>query len=57
LDPFVGGGSTLSMAESNGRHWLGCELGTTIHAQNRILKEAKAQKSAAPPQRIQKIFR
>ncbi|MCI0695837.1 site-specific DNA-methyltransferase [candidate division KSB1 bacterium] len=57
LDPFAGGGSTLSMAESNERYWIGCELGATVYAQNRILKEAKATKSAIPPQRIQKIFR
>ncbi|MCG3119532.1 MAG: Modification methylase BamHI [bacterium] len=57
LDPFAGGGSTLSMAESNERYWIGCELGTTVHAQNRILKEAKATKSTVLPQRIQKIFR
>jgi len=57
LDPFAGGGSTLSMAESNGRYWIGCELGTTVHAQNRVLKEAKATKNPLPPQRIQKIFK
>lgn len=57
LDPFAGGGSTLSMAESNGRYWIGCELGTTVHAKNRILKEAKATKNHLPPQRIQKIFK
>lgn len=56
LDPFAGGGSTLCIAESNKRYWIGCELGNTLYAQKRILQEAEAMKSAVPPQRIQKIF-
>ena len=57
LDPFAGGGSTLCMAESNGRYWIGCELGTIAYARNRILKETKAKKSTVPPKRIHEIFR
>ncbi len=42
FDPFVGGGSTLHAAEKNERYWVGCEIGTTEYAADRLLSDAKA---------------
>ena len=57
LDPFAGGGGTLSVAEINGRYWIGSELGTTTHASRRILMETKLlKKEVEPPNKIRNIF-
>jgi len=57
LDPFVGGGSSLSLAERHGRYWVGSEIGSTAHARTRILKEPKAIRRANIPSRINRLFR
>lgn len=57
LDLFVGGGSSLSVAEQEGRYWVGCEIGSTAHARRRILKESSARKRVNVPAKINRLFR
>jgi site-specific DNA-methyltransferase (adenine-specific) len=57
LDPFVGGGSTLSLAEQHGRFWLGSEIGNTTYACNRILKGSGSRRRARVVSRLQRTFR
>lgn len=57
LDPFAGGGSTLTVAERHERYWIGAEIGSTLHARRMILTEPKARKRATIPHRVDKLFR
>jgi DNA modification methylase len=57
LDLFVGGGSSLSMAEKHGRYWVGCEISSTTYARMRILKEPKARKRVRVPAKINRLFK
>jgi site-specific DNA-methyltransferase (adenine-specific) len=57
LDLFVGGGSTLSMAQHHGRYWIGSEIGSTAYARRRILKEPGARKRVNVPAKINRLFR
>jgi site-specific DNA-methyltransferase (adenine-specific) len=56
LDPFVGGGISLGIAERNGRYWIGCELGTTANAIARIVDEPAASIRRDAPERVQRVF-
>jgi len=57
LDLFVGGGSSLSLAERYERYWVGSEIGSTAHARTRILKESKARKRVKVPSKINRLFK
>lgn len=57
LDLFVGGGSSLSMAEKHGRYWVGCEIGSTTHARRRILTESRARLRVKVPGKINRLFK
>jgi site-specific DNA-methyltransferase (adenine-specific) len=57
LDLFVGGGSSLSLAERYGRYWVGSEIGSTAHARTKILKESKVSKSVKIPAKINRLFK
>jgi site-specific DNA-methyltransferase (adenine-specific) len=57
LDPFAGGGGTLSMAERHERYWVGSEIGSTVHACTKILNEPRVKKRATVPSRINRLFR
>jgi site-specific DNA-methyltransferase (adenine-specific) len=56
LDPFAGGGITLSTAQLRGRYWIGCELGPTEYACERILTEAGTLSNAELPKKLRRIF-
>lgn len=57
LDLFVGGGSSLSMAERHGRYWVGAEIGSTAHARRRILKEPQARQRVKVAAKINRLFK
>ncbi len=57
LDPFAGGGSALQSAELNGRYWIGCELGATVHASKRIVGAANVNARARLPKRLALVFK
>jgi site-specific DNA-methyltransferase (adenine-specific) len=57
FDPFAGGGSTLHAAEKNGRYWLGCEIGTTTYARDRLMGQAQASERTTAPRKITGVLR
>lgn len=57
FDPFVGGGGTLTLAELNGRYWVGSELGSVKFAARRLLNEKNIEKQQEAPNKIAKIFK
>ena len=56
LDPFAGGGISLSTAELHGRYWIGCELGSVEHAQERLRSLQFAVEGADIPSKLKKIL-
>lgn len=56
LDPFVGGGSTLYVAETNDRYWIGSEIGKTKYAIKRILEAPQAIACTVLPKKLHSVF-
>jgi len=55
LDPFAGGGSSLEIAEANGRYWIGCEKGPTNTAEERLVAAGSKRKNL--PQKVEAVFK
>jgi site-specific DNA-methyltransferase (adenine-specific) len=56
LDPFAGGGSTLSVAERYERYWVGSEIGSTRYAKTQIVRET-TETLVRVPAAINRIFK
>lgn len=56
LDPFAGGAASLCVSQLNNRYWLGCELGDTSNACDRVLSETNATRRSEPPTKLKKLL-